>query len=355
MKKLKIAVSLFFVVVFCFCAACSPNKQNEQTDFNIHTEYQQNYLNDTYDSIDKYFGYQSGDESFPLAVNLSLKNKSGKNAKNIVVKTADGNIFYQGVFNGEESLQLQNLYVNTQYEWYFTDGSDVAVSESYRFNVTCGAPRNIYLEGVTNCRDLGGWGTSNGKHVKQGMIYRSGRFNKNKSQEITITQNGISAAISQLNVKTEVDLRSVADNENGGLTVSPLGESVQYISLPMEYDNMLGDEKNLEMLREMFSVFANQSNYPIIFHCSIGTDRTGMVAFMLNAFLGVAKEDLYRDYLFSNFGKISGSRDCSAIDKYIKVLQNAGGESLSKQAENYLLSIGVSINELNTIKQLMVE
>lgn len=355
MKKLKMAVSLFFVVVFCFCTACSHNTQSEQTDFNIHADYQQNYLNDTYDSIDKYFGYQSGDESFPVAVNLSLLNKQSKNAGQIVVKTSDGKIFYQGDFNGQESLQLQNLYVNTQYEWYFADKTSNALSDSYRFNVTCGAPRNIYLEGVTNCRDLGGWATLDGKHVKQGLIYRSGRFNKNKSQEITITQNGISAAISQLNVKTEVDLRTVSDNENGGLTVSPLGESVQYISLPMEYDNILDDEKNLEMLRQFFALIANESNYPVIFHCSIGTDRTGMVAFMINAFLGVAKEDLYRDYLFSNFGKISGSRDCSAIDKYINVLQNAGGESLSKQAENYLLSIGVSINELNRIKGLLLE
>ena len=54
-----------------------------------------------------------------------------------------------------------------------------------------------------------------------------------------------------------------------------------------------------ESLKKAFKVFTNRNNYPVIFHCAIGTDRTGVVAFYLNALLGLKDEDIYRDYLFS--------------------------------------------------------
>ena len=42
----------------------------------------------------------------------------------------------------------------------------------------------------------------------------------------------------------------------------------------------------------------------LLLHCSIGTDRTGVICFLINALLGVSEEDLYKDYLFSMFGMI---------------------------------------------------
>jgi protein tyrosine/serine phosphatase len=51
-------------------------------------------------------------------------------------------------------------------------------------------------------------------------------------------------------------------------------------------------------------VLADESNYPIFFHCAIGTDRTGTLAYLINGLLGVPEEDLYYDYCFSNFGAI---------------------------------------------------
>ena len=50
------------------------------------------------------------------------------------------------------------------------------------------------------------------------------------------------------------------------------------------------------MLKDAFAIFGNKDNYPIVMHCSIGTDRTGMLAFLINSLLGVSEEDLYKDY-----------------------------------------------------------
>lgn len=46
-------------------------------------------------------------------------------------------------------------------------------------------------------------------------------------------------------------------------------------------------------------VFANPDNYPIIFHCRGGADRTGSLAFILNALQGVSEADLIKDYEFA--------------------------------------------------------
>ena len=80
------------------------------------------------------------------------------------------------------------------------------------------------------------------------------------------------------------------------------------------------------------------------------------VAFMLNGLLGVDINDLYRDYLFSNFGDIGGSRDVlSTTFNYITTLQNTKGDNMSEKIENYLLSIGVTKAEIESIRTILSE
>ena len=88
-------------------------------------------------------------------------------------------------------------------------------------------------------------------------------------------------------------------------------------------------------------------------HCSIGTDRTGMLAFLINALLGVSEEDLYKDYLYSNFANIGGNRNPSTINTYIKTFKYYDGETLAEKAKNYLISVGVSEQDINTLIEMM--
>ncbi len=216
----------------------------------------------------------------------------------------------------------------------------------------------MYVDGVTNVRDLGGWSIGNGKRVKQGLIYRCGRLNENKTETpvAKITEKGIETMRTQMKIKSEMDLRKTSNNEIGGLTASLLGDDVNYFSCPMGYDyNML--TTNTDVVRRIFSdILSKEENYPLIFHCSIGTDRTGMIAFLINGLLGVDINDLYRDYLFSNFGDIGGDRDIIGITfNYIATIQTTKGKTLSEKIENYLLSIGVQQSEINSIRTILSE
>ena len=112
---------------------------------------------------------------------------------------------------------------------------------------------------------------------------------------------------------------------------------------------------NEDVLKDVFSVLGDKNNYPIVIHCSIGTDRTGLLCFLINALLGVSEEDLYRDYLFSNFGNIGGSRSYSIIDTYIMNISSAQGDSLAERTYNYLLGIGVSKTDLDKVINIMTE
>ncbi len=91
----------------------------------------------------------------------------------------------------------------------------------------------------------------------------------------------------------------------------------------------------------------------MIYHCNIGTDRTGLFAFLINGLLGVREENLYRDYLFSNFGNIGVSRSMSNITAYVNKAKSYNGVLLSDKTENCLLDIGVKQSEIDSIKNIM--
>jgi len=68
-----------------------------------------------------------------------------------------------------------------------------------------------------------------------------------------------------------------------------------------------------------------------------GTDRTGMVAYCIEALLGVSETDIVRDYLYSNFGKIGGSRSISTIrSRYPKLIKDYDGKTLQEKTYRFL-------------------
>lgn len=248
-------------------------------------------------------------------------------------------------------VNIYNVYLDETYYWYVEGKIDGEIykSEISSFKTDPVAPRNLFVDGITNARDMGGWNCEGGK-VKQGLVYRTGRLHNDEGTEIT--ENGISTMLNELKVKTELDLRyDITPRE-----VGVLGEKVKYIILPMDFsDDMMLNETQAGYIRDFFKVLADKNNYPVFFHCSIGTDRTGVCAFLLNGLLGVAEDDLYRDYCFSNCAFIGGSRDGHNITHYIEILSSYSGDTLADRIESYLVSIGVTEKEVDAIRSIMIE
>ena len=113
--------------------------------------------------------------------------------------------------------------------------------------------------------------------------------------------------------------------------------------------------RNTESVKNFFNLLGNSNNYPVFFHCRIGTDRTGLCAILLSGLLGVSLNEIYQDYLFSNFGKIGEKRyigtkaGADNIQNYIADIQKMSGKTFKNKVYNMLLAIGVSKTTLDTV------
>lgn len=244
----------------------------------------------------------------------------------------------------------------------------------FKETLSVAGPRSLYVDGVENFRDIGGWGKfvndEYKPYMRQGMLYRSGRFNADKEDpiNITISQDGIDEINNHLKIKTEIDLRRTSTNEVGSLTDrSVLGGNVNYVQIPLAFggNNILtfkgklsNDDyqyDNPKAIKEFFEILAVRDNYPINFHCSLGKDRTGCLAYLIEGLLGFDQEDACRDYMFTNYSDAGMCKMTDITDRYGQTIEKyENGENFQEKVYNYLHEvIGLSTRTLDSIIDLL--
>lgn len=179
------------------------------------------------------------------------------------------------------------------------------------------AIREIFLKGTFNFRDLGGYKTKEGRTVKKGMLFRSGNLSRLTEKDIVI--------VNQLGIRKICDLRGVDEIEK---FPDPVIDGAAWHHTPiLSEDKMMGqvgthssfaDElrktkpgelllnlnKNMVSFKtafqNVFKVLLTEPHTPMLFHCMAGKDRTGAVAALILSVLGVSREDIHNDYLYTN-------------------------------------------------------
>lgn len=205
---------------------------------------------------------------------------------------------------------------------------------------------------IRNARDLGGW-TCDGGTVKYGKLFRSAVIDSSETYiDPKLSEN--------IGIRHEIDLRG--DEEANHMTQSTLGIAVRYHRFPMTayYANMINlmgqDTQNLnKALHEIINAAIH--NEGAIFHCSIGRDRTGVIAFLILALLGVSKADIDKDYELSGFSaaNLTVSRTNPDYLNMITYLANLGKDTLRDNVIQWFLELGFSLNELNTFRTAMID
>ena len=158
-----------------------------------------------------------------------------------------------------------------------------------------------------------------------------------------------------LAIRTDVDLRTA--HECFGMDVSPLGPSVRWEHHSFEAYGALFSERGKSAFREAFKVFLARENYPIVFHCISGADRTGTLAAVLNGLLGVAEDDIYKDWETTAFHNTSGwfSHKKRGFDGLVKGFERYPGQTLNERMVAFVKSLGFTDADLARFRDIMLE
>ena len=207
----------------------------------------------------------------------------------------------------------------------------------------------IYPMGV-NTRDLGGWACDGGT-VKYGMLVRGGEPNP-VDRTLMVEQVGI---------RSELYLLPKSEQKQGysvwgiDLYANPEQDSFVWYSL---------DNTKLWKfyLKTVFDCVSHEK--PVYFHCGIGADRTGTVAVMLEALLGMSQSDIDKDYELTNFYVVdSGSprrRDVAQYKNYIaaiKAVPLVGGlaDTFANHAISFAVTLGFTADEINAYRNACID
>lgn len=188
--------------------------------------------------------------------------------------------------------------------------------------------REIVLEGAINVRELGGYVTEDGRPVAWGKVFRGGDLSALTPADVEKLQTADLATI--------VDFRGGDEIAKDGS--APVPETIDLINIPVldettqalaealtgvlqggdpaVVEEMLGGGKSQQIKDESFVSQLDQpetmAGYArtleliaerpgaLVFHCTAGKDRTGMMSAILLGILGVPDRTIIEDFVLSN-------------------------------------------------------
>ncbi len=201
------------------------------------------------------------------------------------------------------------------------------------------AGRFIPLSGAFNFRDLGGFRGAGGRLVAEGLVYRADALHRLSGRDIALLEGLGIERIYDLRSPVELEKDGIGEFERAGrryrhlplvsITLSPFDPTIDWkqINLLDRYLEML--EEGGDKIRTILEELAEPDCGAVVFHCSGGKDRTGVVAAVILRALGVSDDDIVADYAQSE-NYLRG-----AIDRYRAELEELG---IDREAIEYLTS-----------------
>ena len=251
------------------------------------------------------------------------------------------------VFTTEKEAFLYNLKAGARYYWCVQkDGVRSPVSS---FVTALDLPRCVKIDGVSNVRDFGGYYVDGGR-IRQGLLYRGSEFEIHTHLS-TEGANELRA----LGIRTDLDLRGEVVGKGLHPTSALFG--MKYVLLPaVPYCEVFAREHKTNT-RRFFMLLAKKSAYPIYFHCWGGADRTGTLAFLLGAFLGMKKEDLIYEYEFTSLSRWgTRTRNYPPFIDFIAHFEALTGDTYKEKARFFLQEVlGISLQTLTDIEKILIE
>ena len=237
----------------------------------------------------------------------------------------------------------------------------------------------LILPTLHNARDLGGLKTASGKSTAFKRFVRS--------DEPSLLSEEDLEALKDYPIRTVIDLRSVEEIERRGSPfINHPGILYRNISL-FESDPDSADDPTVQValrytlgelyiyllqtrqtqLAEVFRIILDAPEGAVLFHCTHGKDRTGIIAALLLSLAEVSREDIVSNYsvTYDFIRTIVDPRlalmpagthhilksDAGNMEVFLDYLDN----NYKGQAALYLAAIGISESEIDALRRRILE
>lgn len=237
-------------------------------------------------------GYLNGYDK-PLPFTLSVTG-----AKEVRMKSLSARYPREWTASVSNSIQIYNLIPDVVYHYDVCNAAGTSLKSG--FVRPEGQVRMI--NGFSyNVRDMGGWQATGGT-IAYGKLYRGAELDRR------IDEAGKKIFFNDLGISIDLDLRrDKDDNSERHTDYLNLGTNgYKNIQVLKFFDNGSGRTCELyqQAIREIIGWLSDRK--AVYLHCVGGADRTGTLAFLIEALVGVSESDLSKDYELTNF---DGSHD----------------------------------------------
>ena len=221
----------------------------------------------------------------------------------------------------------------------------------------------IELDGTRNTRDLSGIENIYGMKIKENYFIRTDNLNKLSDRDIEILVN-------KYNLRTIIDLRTdteikelpnreienvkyfhipILKSTTAGITKESEIENEQLKSIPnlkILYPKMVTDEFSVLQLKKIIETIIEEDS-AILFHCTAGKDRTGIVSMLILSMLDVHEDKIMEEYLETNFkAKPNSERE------YKEILEKTNDKELAESIRRLCIADEEYLNSaINAIKK----
>ena len=334
----------------------------------------------------------SGDDGGTYTLILSESRTAKRRGKVVLSEKVTGTRY-----------RLTNLIPQRYYTYKVRKGLKLLLAGKVR---TEGQVRMLDIRDCVNARDLGGWTTLDGRTVRYGLLFRTGSIDgaydgvfglncgnsrcrdphHEEAQDqvgdpvrYTLSEESVKA-LRFVGIDADLDLRGMTGEglwgnqcmthtRSLGLTKIPEADFCQImtdVALHQPFDDPAVVRDVAWIIREL------RQGRRVAFHCRSGADRTGAVAMILEALLGVRAGDIARDYELTSLSSEGTGQTRSAMNALrsgygffgrgfttLEVDEPDPDRRLQKQAYTYLATAfpeyAISTEDLDWFIDFMLE
>ena len=176
----------------------------------------------------------------------------------------------------------------------------------------------IDLRGADNARDFSGITLPGDIKIGKGRMIRSNHLSSATPEDVKLLKEYDLRLIIDLRTETEAMQKpdveipgveyinipvfvesTIGITHENGTDKHALGE-LEIPDMCLLYKKMVRDEFSKSQIKKIMSRIFVQDKGTVLWHCSEGKDRCGMISALVLLLLGVDKDDVLKDYLYTN-------------------------------------------------------